>query len=98
MRWPCWRRRTCSAQASPETACRANRGQYREWIPAGVAVRPERPNGSNWVPARLASWQGFHEDAPVGDVASADNFVKEAEPIGLFRGQFVLPLLEGLTK
>ena len=46
----------------------------------------------------LASWLGFHEDAHVGDVASADNFVKEAEPIGLFRGQFVLPLLEGLTK
>lgn len=43
---------TRSVQASPETACRTNRGQYCEWIPAGVAVRPERPNGSNWVPAR----------------------------------------------
>lgn len=43
---------TRSVQASPKTACRKNRGEYCEWIPAGVALRPERPNGANWVPAR----------------------------------------------
>lgn len=43
---------TRSVQASPKTACRANRNEYCEWIPAGVAVRPERPVNRGWVPAR----------------------------------------------
>jgi hypothetical protein len=43
---------TRSVQASPETACRSNRNEYCEWIPAGVALRPERPVNQGWAPAR----------------------------------------------
>lgn len=39
-------------QASPATACRSSRKEYCEWVPAGVAVRAERPQGADWVPAR----------------------------------------------
>lgn len=34
---------TAAVRARPETACRTNRHEYCEWIPAGVAVRAERP-------------------------------------------------------
>lgn len=41
---------TQSVQAAPATACRVSRNEYCEWIPAGVAVRAERPRGADWVP------------------------------------------------
>jgi hypothetical protein len=34
---------TQRVQAAPEAECRGNRNEYCEWIPAGVAVRAERP-------------------------------------------------------
>lgn len=43
---------TRSVLASPETTCRTDRNEYCEWIPAGVAVRPERPVNQGWAPAR----------------------------------------------
>jgi hypothetical protein len=43
---------TRKIQSSPATACRISRRQYCEWIPAGIAVRPERPEGAAWLPAR----------------------------------------------
>ena len=42
---------THRVQTSPAT-CRNNRNEYCEWIPAGVAVRPEYFKGSDWIPAR----------------------------------------------
>lgn len=38
-------------QAAPATNCARSRNEYCEWIPAGVAVRAERPDGANWKPA-----------------------------------------------
>ena len=88
--WPPWARpAVVPAESERRRSCDGRAGG------AGLAVFRHRRKP---LAGALASWLGFHEDAPVGDVASADNFVKEAEPIGLFRGQFVLPLLEGLTK
>ena len=43
---------TRRVEASPATACRNNRNEYCEWIPAGVAVRPEYRQGADWIPAR----------------------------------------------
>ncbi|MFN0103182.1 MAG: hypothetical protein ACKV2U_13965 [Bryobacteraceae bacterium] len=43
---------TQRVQAAPETACRNNRNEYCEWIPAGVAVRAERSAGAGWVAVR----------------------------------------------
>ena len=43
---------TEKVQASPASACRSSRHEYCEWVPAGIAVRPERPVGPAWVPAR----------------------------------------------
>jgi hypothetical protein len=43
---------TQKVQATPAAACRNSRHEYCEWIPAGIAVRPERPNGTAWAPAR----------------------------------------------
>lgn len=101
------RRRSCGAVlAAPDLQCSGiagNRlpGESRPILGVDSGGRGCAPRASQRLQlgaGALASWLGFHEDAHVGDVASADNFVKEAEPIGLFRGQFVLPLLEGLTK
>lgn len=41
---------TQRVQAEPATACGVSRNEYCEWIPAGVAVRAERPRGADWVP------------------------------------------------
>ena len=43
---------TQAVKGTPATACRNSRNEYCEWIPAGVAVRPERPAGPRWLPAR----------------------------------------------
>ena len=43
---------TRRVEASPATACRNNRNEYCEWVPAGVAVRPEYRKGADWIPAR----------------------------------------------
>ena len=42
---------TRRVQAAPSTECRVSRNEYCEWIPAGVAVRAEKPRGADWVPA-----------------------------------------------
>jgi len=42
---------TRRVQADPSHACVRTRADYCEWVPPGVAVRPERPNGAAWVPA-----------------------------------------------
>ncbi|MBI2688719.1 MAG: hypothetical protein HYX27_20650 [Acidobacteria bacterium] len=42
---------TQRVQASPATACVNNRNEYCEWVPAGVAMRAEKPNGTGWAPA-----------------------------------------------
>ena len=38
--------------ADPGTDCRISRQEYCEWIPAGVAIRPERLVNEKWIPAR----------------------------------------------
>lgn len=43
---------TSAVQGDPQGACRSNRNEYCEWIPAGVAMKAERPEGAAWVPAR----------------------------------------------
>jgi hypothetical protein len=43
---------TAEVQTLPETACRISRNEYCEWIPAGVAVRPERLIDQVWKPVR----------------------------------------------
>jgi hypothetical protein len=42
---------TARVQAAPAAECRVSRNEYCEWIPAGVAVRAEKPRGADWVPA-----------------------------------------------
>jgi hypothetical protein len=43
---------TAAVQGNPAGGCRSNRNEYCEWIPAGVAVKAERPDGAAWVPVR----------------------------------------------
>lgn len=45
---------TNDVQASPVTNCRARRGVFCSWVPAGIAVRAELRNrgSSDWIPAR----------------------------------------------
>lgn len=41
---------TQRVQAAPATECKISRNEYCEWIPAGIAVRAEKPRGADWVP------------------------------------------------
>lgn len=46
---------TAAVQHDPVSGCRSGRGHVCQWIPAGIAVRPEkrRPGStSDWIPAR----------------------------------------------
>lgn len=43
---------TRNVLAQPDTYCRMSRKEYCEWIPAGVAIRPEKLLNEKWVPAR----------------------------------------------
>jgi hypothetical protein len=45
---------TSDVQANPVANCRARRGIFCSWVPAGIAVRPElrNPGSSEWIPAR----------------------------------------------
>ena len=38
-------------QSNPVEACKAHSGTSCVWVPAGVAVRPEKKRGREWVPA-----------------------------------------------
>jgi hypothetical protein len=43
---------TLALQRDPAGACKSSRAVTGEWIPPGIAVRPEKPNGADWVPGR----------------------------------------------
>jgi hypothetical protein len=45
---------TRTVQAAPDTACRSLGSNYCSWVPAGIAVRPERIRAGEeeWSPAR----------------------------------------------
>lgn len=45
---------TRRVQANPEAGCRTSGREYCQWVPAGVALRAEKPGSGSeaWVPAR----------------------------------------------
>lgn len=43
---------TREVEADPVKGCGMEKGRVCRWVPAGVAVRPERREGSSWVPVR----------------------------------------------